>query len=621
ATASYDAATQTWSFPLAAAHVSPGGQVELWVQAEDQAGNTSAWQRRQARVGGGGPDILGPSRVMIQGTQLLVAKRQEDGRLAAAAPFKLKGVAYSPVDPGETIGSLAAARQHLRESRYKEDFELMQQMGANAIKTYADMGTDLTAIKILNEAYQRNLMVLVMLDIDTAQVTSVVDAYKNHPALLGWLIGNEWNLNRFYRGLTIEQGAAEVERIAQLIHQLDPNHPVASSLGFSRDHLPMPNPLNVAEWPGLYQVFVDILTKASSVDWWGLNAYRGSSLDPLFVTWTRLSAFAGAPKPLFFSEFGTDSWNHQSWQLDEALQADTDTALWDEIHRQLSAADPNHQCVGGFAFEWNDEWWKAPGGSLLAQEPGGFPLSYPVFGASGQVVGQWLGHPDGYSNEEHYGLLDINRGMKQTFHVMREAFSLGWVKQDPVRLEIHSRGFESGGPTVFLKRGMVMARGGAPLSVLTVNRATGLLRRQDGFDVWESAATECPRLQQFVATECRPGDVLLLGVANTANNLTRAETRPCLDALQRLGSHQADQIAFQIPWAMISEISPKGGEGMNLAEAVGQSRTDVARVQAEIFLDADRDGLTDNVDPDNDNDGVSDAAERTRGSDVLDPSS
>lgn len=54
--------------------------------------------------------------------------------------------------------------------------------------------------------------------------------YKNHPALLMWAVGNELNL-----GSTNPKVWDAVNQVAQMIHQLDPNHPVMTPLaGFDK---------------------------------------------------------------------------------------------------------------------------------------------------------------------------------------------------------------------------------------------------------------------------------------------------------------------------------------------------------------------------------------------------
>ncbi len=603
ALAAYAGATGSWSFPVLASHISPGGFARLWVQAGDAAGNVSPWQFRRVVVGQ--PiESLGPSRVTVSGTRLLLEQRLRNGSLSPARPLKLRGVAYSPVDPGETIDTRAAARQHLRDSRYQEDFELLQQLGANAIKTYADVGTDGTAIAILNEAYERGLMVAVTLDLNAAEVQAVVGAYKNHPALLCWLIGNEWNLNRFFRPLTIAEATTQVEQTARLIKSLDANHPVASGLGFSLSDFNLGPDIVSREFPG-------IVTGAPSVDVWGLNVYRSGSFDPLFLEWRLVS-----PKPFMLTEFGTDDWNAEVGRVDEATQADTGAALWDDIHRHLSANDAAHQCVGGFAFAWNDEWWKM--GNPAAQDQSGFQLEQPILQPGTDApIATFRGHPDGVSNEEHYGLVDMSRQRKQIFGVLQQGFRLGTLRTDPLSLGVRAAGNGTSGYALFTKRGLpVSVAQTAGVHLMTIDRSTGTAETFRTFDTTAAPQTQCPALLSHVRS-LRAGDLVLAGVAPNALApgvmMSSPVMAPCLEALALLGSRRALDIGAQTPWALIATA---GAAAPNLAEGLG-SATQPVQVTAEAFLDADRDGLTDQLDADNDNDGMSDAAERNEGTDIL----
>lgn len=58
-----------------------------------------------------------------------------------------------------------------------------------------------------------------------ARARIIVDRYKNHPALLAWIIGNELN----YASTNIKVYDA-VNQISQLVHQLDPNHLTTTTL-------------------------------------------------------------------------------------------------------------------------------------------------------------------------------------------------------------------------------------------------------------------------------------------------------------------------------------------------------------------------------------------------------
>ena len=58
-----------------------------------------------------------------------------------------------------------------------------------------------------------------------ARVRIIVERYKNHPALLAWIIGNELN----YASTNIKVYDA-VNQISELIHSLDPNHLTTTTL-------------------------------------------------------------------------------------------------------------------------------------------------------------------------------------------------------------------------------------------------------------------------------------------------------------------------------------------------------------------------------------------------------
>lgn len=597
--------TGAWAFPVSANQITAGGSARLWVQAEDGAGNRSPWQSQLISVQNG--ILSGFSRVQVSGGQLMVEKRKTDGTLAAAAPMKLRGVAYSPVDWGETVNTLADARLHLRESQYAADFALMQQLGANAIKTYADAGTDAAAISLLDEAYARGLMVAVTLDIDSAQVQSVVAAYKDHPALLCWIIGNEWNLNGFFRNLTLTQATAQVNAIAQQIHTLDPNHPVASSLGFLPAHFNMGPDIVNREFPA-------IINGALAVDFWALNVYRSDSFDPIFLEWSLLTS-----KPFFFGEFGTDDWNAQAG-LDEWAQADTAFNLWDEIHRQVSINRPSRQCLGGFVFAWSDEWWKM--GNPTLQDSSGFAVEREiVHSQTAASLATFRGHPDGMVNEEHFGIVTLSRQAKQVFWVLREAFGLGSLRTEGVAVNVRAAGNGPSGYVVFTKRGLPLYTSeAAGVYLMTIARNTGSVLSLRRFNVASSPQTECTALLSAVQSMAA-GDIAALGISQNAlpagSSFASSALSSCAAAFGILSAQQALQIQPQQPWALIAAA---GAPASNIAEASG-SVSQPVDITAVVVLDADRDGISDRLDSDNDNDGVSDSLERVRGTDILDLSS
>ena len=118
-------------------------------------------------------------------------------------------------------------------------------MSANTVYIFLDFGTTpgliTRARTVLDYCYQNGIMVVMTVDEDgsdnTANITSAVNAFKNHPAILMWALGNEWNLWRPDRPLyyahysTLSAAAAEMQANALQVKSLDANHPVASILG------------------------------------------------------------------------------------------------------------------------------------------------------------------------------------------------------------------------------------------------------------------------------------------------------------------------------------------------------------------------------------------------------
>jgi hypothetical protein len=632
--------------PAAITGVSKGGKAMLrirmmWVALSLGIGNfTLAAGQSQPSQQGRGLLRPGPSLSWVQGRQLLVQRRQSDGRLASAEAFKMRGVCYSPVDPGETVLSRADSRQHLRESRYVEDFRLIRGMRANTVKTYVDPGVDGAALQILDEAQRRGLWVLLSLDPDVAHDAgelpnaAIVQALKDHPALLGWIVGNEWNLNLFYHYPSVAAAQLDVELTVQEIQSLDPNHIVASSLGFLPPHYNQgPNVLGT-ELPS-------ILAAVPSADLWGFNMYRGSGFDPRFLEWDLLAPTL----PFFFGEFGTDDLATTdlltgTGNVDEATQAATQGALWGEIRRHFSATDAVRACIGGCVFSWSDEWWKDPSGgtSAAVQDSGGFELTLELTDCrQGGVAATLTGHPDRYSNEEHYGLVDVDRNKKQAYFELRDGFALGAPKSEALQLTVKSQGGGSdayfsmakdGFPFALSYSGFSFPAGGRGINVAVLDRATGTVRSIDNYDTYGSPDFSCACLLADLAGVAE-GDVVLVSVADTALPFFHlcspmdsiVSLSDCVTALQSLGSQLESGLQYWQPYALISIA---GACPTNLAEAVGSGSCSTGvyadvEIQTAVIRDADRDGLTDDADLDNDNDGVTDAIEAAQGSDALDP--
>lgn len=303
----------------------------------------------------------GATTVKVVNRQLLV-----DGK-----PLHLKGVCWNPVPKGGI---------HPKDLDFRgfveSDSELMARAGINAVRTY-DAIVDREVLDVL---WKRKIYVLNTvyiygkdpLDLINKRVNSV----KDHPAILMWVVGNEWNYNGLYIGLPYEQALQRVKDAVRLIKQLDATHPVSTVHG----ELPNGNTLR----------------DLAEVDVWGINKYSGISFGDLFDAWRGLSQ-----GPMYLGEYGADAYNTKASHLDEQAQALATKVLTGQIV-DASSVKPGGVCVGGIIFEFADEWWKDSSGNPAVHDVGGVsPGGGP--------------YPDMTFNEEWWGLVKYDGTPREAF--------------------------------------------------------------------------------------------------------------------------------------------------------------------------------------------------------------
>lgn len=249
-------------------------------------------------------------------------------------------------------------------------------------------------LAVLDLAYKNGLKVIMVVDglsCNTALAQKIVNTYKTHPALLFWLIGNEFNYNFnsentfMWRFGSFETACQAVNDLAGWIKSNDPEHPVAACLG--EPHYPS------------YEQYKTGIGLLANIDLMGMNLYKGKSFEPFYETYAEVIA---CNKPYFFSEYGVDAWRYDpdpAKQFEDVVsQKEGLNWQWAEIQSRLSAQDPNNSLLGGCAFEWVDEWWKLKGKNPETHdnEPG-----YPV--NEGKPANTYL-WPDGCMEEEYWGL-------------------------------------------------------------------------------------------------------------------------------------------------------------------------------------------------------------------------
>jgi hypothetical protein len=290
-------------------------------------------------------------------------------------PFHIRGVCWNPVGKGKNHPAGLDYPGYVAQ-----DGALMAQAHVNVVRTYeplSDKGTldqlHALGIKVINSVYPWG-------GAPVSEVTARVNASKDHPAILMWALGNEWNYNGLYVGLSHQQALERINEAAALVKAADPTRPIATIYG------ELPSPETLAAMP--------------LIDVWGLNVYRGISFGNLFTEWQQRSG-----KPMFLGEYGADAYNALLPGYDPASQAEATEKLTLEINAHASAKDPSAVCSGGAIFEWADEWWKA--GNPDVQDNGG---SAPGGGP----------HPDATFNEEWWGIVDIDRNPRPAYTALQK---------------------------------------------------------------------------------------------------------------------------------------------------------------------------------------------------------
>jgi hypothetical protein len=309
------------------------------------------------------------SGVKLEGGQLRV-----DGK-----PFVIRGVCWNPVPIGGT---------HPADLDFTgfvaQDAALMKAAGINAVRTYEPI----TDLAVLDSLHAMGIYVLNATYAWGGDPPSVVDArvraVKDHPAILMWVLGNEWNYNGLYVGKSHADALAALNEAAARIRAIDDAHPIATVYG------EIPSRETVAAMP--------------LIDVWGINAYRGLGFGNLFD-----QVAANSDKPMFLAEYGADAYDATKPAVNLPAQAEATRALTEEILAHTPAAGGQGQCLGGTIFEWADEWWKDADGSASMQEPGGIaPGGGP--------------HPDRTFNEEWWGLVDIDRKPRPAYDALKALY-------------------------------------------------------------------------------------------------------------------------------------------------------------------------------------------------------
>ncbi len=296
----------------------------------------------------------------------------DDALVVHGRPFRVKGVGYAPTP----IGLWPAAGLPHAAAVFARDLALLRAMNVNTIRLWAQSPDAVLLDACWNNGVDPIMVIMGFwvpleagVDYDDeataaaieADLRALVNQFKDHPALLAWGLGNENNIA--YAG-DLADWFVLAERLAAAAYAEEgvAYHPT------------------IVVNAGLGQVgstdFQADDVSLAHVDLWGHNMYVGWDAQGYFDFYAALTA-----KPMIATEFGIDAWDNVNGQVYEATQAAWNVQQW----RQIKA-----RTLGATVMAYADEWWKA-----------GDPTSHDFGGYSTGA------HPDGYSNEEWWGMVAV----------------------------------------------------------------------------------------------------------------------------------------------------------------------------------------------------------------------
>jgi Cellulase (glycosyl hydrolase family 5) len=280
-----------------------------------------ALNSRDVRGATGTCDAKGPVKVQILetngGYQLYVDHK----------PFHIKGA-------GIEFGSIEKLKEH----------------GGNSFRTWSTYNGRDSGQEILNQALTNGMYVSMGLDMgherhgfdynDTnavakqfASIKAQVLQYKDNPAIIIWVIGNELNMD----GKNPKVWDA-VNDISKMVHALDPNHLTTTPLaGFNRD------------------VVQEVRMRAPDLDFLSFQMYAGVSNLPREL---RTSNWTG---PYMITEWGaTGHWEVAKTQWGAPIENDSTTKAHFYLKRYENVIEADRRCIGSYVFLWGQKQERTP---------------------------------------------------------------------------------------------------------------------------------------------------------------------------------------------------------------------------------------------------------------------
>ncbi len=218
-------------------------------------------------------------------------------------------------------------------------YEQLKQRGGNSVRLWSTVG----AGEYLDKAHQLGLTVTLGLDMKLERhgfnyddkkavreqfemLKKEILAFKDHPALLMWGVGNE--VDQFAKNYNVWNA---VNEIARFIHDVDPNHPTTTMLaGVPRAHIK------------------EIIKRCPDIDVLAINAFKW--IVPVKADITS----AGWEGPYLIGEWGASGY----WETDTVPwgafieETSTEKAQACAARYEKAIRSNTDRCLGSYVFYW-----------------------------------------------------------------------------------------------------------------------------------------------------------------------------------------------------------------------------------------------------------------------------
>ena len=228
--------------------------------------------------------------------------------------------------------------------------EKLKQHGGNSFRTWSTHNGRETGQQVLDRALSNGLYIAMGLDVDHERrgfdydntnavatqfelLKSQVLEYRNHPALLLWVVGNELNFEKNPKVWDAVNG------LSKMIHELDPNHPTTTTLaGFKQQTANL------------------VKTRAPDLDFISFQMYCD------IINLPRYLREAAWDKPYIVTEWGaTGHWEcgKTAWGAPVENDSTTKADLYEKRFRAVIEPDQK-LCLGSYVFLWGNKQERTP---------------------------------------------------------------------------------------------------------------------------------------------------------------------------------------------------------------------------------------------------------------------